>query len=333
MLNEELHKELYSFLLNLTPFNYEKKTINFLTHDAFTKSKVHLKLFKEYLNDEAIYKQKVENVIYNEVVEADYTVSTDLEWLFIDASIRLYFFDKLLDKDEKKQLTINFLNVLNINENFDFDYENFKEVQNFFSNYTSIYHRELLELDNDNLRNLQVMNEVIDELNNYNTLLSAIDDSEIGLIVNPIKFYKERKEYFKDALYIESELKKNKNNITHKIIDQKLKPLEDLWLPNAKISLHNLLKIGIERKLWDNNYNIITKRNSLFGSGKSLLSSLSISLKGFAYPDTIDHKTIGSAFCSVFNISINKETKEPFKSFATGNPKYIREFKILLNFR
>lgn len=103
--------------------------------------------------------------------------------------------------------------------------------------------------------------------------------------------------------------------------------LKKIWLANPKISVDVFLQKGIEKGIWDENYKIITQRGSLYGTGKTLLGSLSIALKGWAINENIDYKIVGTCFCDAFNIEQKESTKDPYKAFSTGNPKIIKEFK------
>lgn len=107
--------------------------------------------------------------------------------------------------------------------------------------------------------------------------------------------------------------------------------LESIWLANPKISIQNLIKAGIDSKIWDEKCNLITQRNGLYGSGKRLLGSLSIALKDYSISEDIHYKKIGEVFCKKFNIVIKNETKDPYKAFGTGNSKIIKQFKRWLN--
>ena len=75
------------------------------------------------------------------------------------------------------------------------------------------------------------------------------------------------------------------------------------------------------------------KRNGRFGSGKTLLGSLSIALKGYAISTNTDYKIIGKSFCDAFNMEIKETTANPYKAFSSGNPKIVREFKRAFNIK
>ena len=110
-------------------------------------------------------------------------------------------------------------------------------------------------------------------------------------------------------------------------------PLKKIWLAESKISIDDFLKLGIDKSIWDNQYQIITKKGSLYGTGKTLLGSLSIALKGFAISNNTDYKEIGKAFCIFFKVPIKEETKEPFKAFSSGNSKLISQLIRAFNIK
>lgn len=109
--------------------------------------------------------------------------------------------------------------------------------------------------------------------------------------------------------------------------------LNKIWLSEPKISIDDLLTLGIEKGIWNDEYQIITAKGSLYGTGKTMLGSLFIALKGFAVGENIDYKEAGKVFCSFFNIPINEKTKEPYKAFSSGNEKLIRELKRAFNIK
>lgn len=139
---------------------------------------------------------------------------------------------------------------------------------------------------------------------------------------------KKENEEYKSRLIKEFRLK---NDIPER--SENLKTLKEIWLPEPKISLEDFLNKGIEIGIWDNDYLIITKRGSLYGTGKIMLGSLSVALKGWAISNHLDHKNIGCAFCEFFNLEFKPNVKNRYKSFEVGNPKYISEFKRAFNIR
>lgn len=109
--------------------------------------------------------------------------------------------------------------------------------------------------------------------------------------------------------------------------------LSKIWLSEPKVTVSDFLIMGIEKGIWNEQYNIITARGSLYGTGKSLLGSLFIALKGYAISNSIDYKEAGKAFCSFFNIPISENVKEPYRAFSSGTEKQIRELKRAFNIK
>lgn len=104
--------------------------------------------------------------------------------------------------------------------------------------------------------------------------------------------------------------------------------LKSIWMPEAKISIQEFLQAGVDKGIWGEQYQIITKKNSLYGTGKTLLGSLFIALKGFAISENIDYKIVGKAFCEFFHVDITTGVKEPYKAFSSGNQRLIKRFKM-----
>ena len=110
-------------------------------------------------------------------------------------------------------------------------------------------------------------------------------------------------------------------------LDNSSNPLKAIWLPEAKISIEDFYKKGIKAGIWDENHNITCERGSIYGTGKALLGSLSVALKGYAVNSNIDYKIVGKAFCEAFKIELKEKTQNPYKLFSSTNPEYIKELK------
>lgn len=105
------------------------------------------------------------------------------------------------------------------------------------------------------------------------------------------------------------------------------KRLKSIWLAEPKIAVSGFLELGIELGIWNEQYHLITQKASIYGTGKTLLGSLAIALRGHAISEHTDYKEIGKVFCQVFNINLNESTKEPYKAFSSGNVGIIAELK------
>lgn len=131
-------------------------------------------------------------------------------------------------------------------------------------------------------------------------------------------------------------VKTNEQMSTSEIITnnaEKKHPLSEIWLAEAKITISEVVQKGIENGLWSKNLELISKKNSDYGSGKTLLASLAIALRGNAISSNSDYKFIGKVFCKTFNITIQENIGDPYKAFAVGKPHLIQNFKRLLRLK
>lgn len=149
------------------------------------------------------------------------------------------------------------------------------------------------------------------------------EDFENYSKVRALLFYKQNLKELQKRIIIDKQTISNEK--------QNFKELEKIWLPNAKIDIAVFLRQGIEKGIWDENYNLITKRNSIYGSGKTLLASLSVALKDWCINSEIDYNIIGEVFCLFFKVEIKSTTNQKYKSFQQGNEKYIYELKRAFN--
>lgn len=106
-----------------------------------------------------------------------------------------------------------------------------------------------------------------------------------------------------------------------------IKKLKTIWLAEPKISVEDFIQKGVNKGLWNENLKIITSRGSLYGTGKTLLSSIYFAFKDWAISSNTDYNEVGKAFCEAFNIEIKKATIEKYKAFSSGKPKIITEIK------
>lgn len=143
--------------------------------------------------------------------------------------------------------------------------------------------------------------------------------------------------YFKNIIKIvtsfmeENEIKEQ--NLPSKEIKSKKEILNSIWMPESNIKIEQFIKKGIDARIWDENFNIITQKGNLYGTGKTLLGSLAIALKGWAINSTTDYKKVGEVLCEVFNQVINENTKEPFHAFSSGNQNIIIQMKRVFNIK
>lgn len=103
--------------------------------------------------------------------------------------------------------------------------------------------------------------------------------------------------------------------------------LKSIWKNEPHISIDKTLQKGIDVGIWNDKYEITAKKNSLYGTGKTLLAALYVAFRNHSIKENLDYKIVGKKLCGFFNIEINDKTKEPYKSFQNANPKIIREFQ------
>ncbi|MBD3863393.1 MULTISPECIES: hypothetical protein [Olleya] len=210
MIYKEEFYELITILASISPLNADLKLEEIIEHTAVKEEKIHLQLIKDYLNDDELYREKIEKHLSNTVdIGNNIVVHTDLEPLFIFASLEFFIFDEVLNESEKKELILSYLNTLNIKFDGDFEYDDFLKSQELMTKYRLVYHKELFDLGADNLKNLEMINEILDVLNYQENILVGLDETYQQIFKTSKNFFTKKKEYFKDAYFIESELKKS----------------------------------------------------------------------------------------------------------------------------
>ena len=224
-------------------------------------------------------------------------------------------------------------------------FENEEQVKRlcyvFFSCFS--FHKGLVYFNMDNLLNeclkegLKSISEVLEasdmfrRLKIINTSLNDLHKRQIEHQIDhqykdeyiqfQIKHYNEAKRFYSENEEIETKYKSKSNY------------LQSIWLANAKLSIDDLLQKGIDAGIWNEQYEIIVKKKSMYGTGKTLLSNLAHALKGYSISEEIDYKVIGKAFCQQFNITINQSTKEPYKSFNKQKKSIKDELKRVFSIR
>lgn len=168
-------------------------------------------------------------------------------------------------------------------------------------------------------------------LKNFSTQFQGhINEQHLKTLENFIKIYELRtlqKEYLKMAKKAESGKETDKKETSESKQESKSNPLESIWMKNPSMTINEFLEKGQDLRLWDKEFNLIAKRNGIYGSKKILLANLYIALKGTSIDENIDHKTIGEVFCRFFKIDNKPETNNPFKQFQSGNETQIRGLK------
>lgn len=211
MIYKEEFYELIIILASITPLNADLKLEEIIEHRAVKKEKIHLELIKDYLNDDNFYKERVEKYLAN-TPDYDEALDTDLEPLFVFVALEFFIFDGVLNQSEKKELVVSYINTLDLEFVNGYEGDNFIDAQELLHKYRLFYYKEFLDLGDDNLKNLEIINEALNTINDQENMLSGLDKSLPQLLETPKKFLTKKKEYFKEAYFIESEFKKT---ITH----------------------------------------------------------------------------------------------------------------------
>lgn len=219
---------------------------------------------------------------------------------------RIYLQNKHLFKDEKqiRYLCYVFFSCFSFYKGkvyFDFDNllkECLKEGLKSIS--------KLLQ-ESDVFRRMQIINNSIHDLKNQQLKHQIDHDYKDEYIQFQIKHYKEAKRFYTEKEELETKYSLENN------------PLRDIWLAEAKLSIKDLLQLGIDKGMWNEKYEIFIKKGSVYGTGKTFLANLAHALKGHSISEETDYKVIGKAFCEQFNIEPNANTKEPYKTFNKEN--------------
>jgi hypothetical protein len=343
MMKEKIEQFIInSYDLINNPLEYEKVILEYKSVLGLKEGEHHISYLRKYLGDDELFIEKIKPFSYDSIGLSNLVVgssssnkvlsfynSVDPLFNFMCFLLVMYFQNvkNLVDEKWRKEWSLFFFNQFYMEkEQLMFRFERIESV-------LTNYHLKLIDnslLNNENLKNIEDLAGILDLVDTINIKYRIINNDKIKSIKNQKLFYKSKLKKY-DKLYF---VEKEKQNLLDEELKRqeykKLKPLKELWLAEAKISIEDLLRIGVENKIWDNDCNIITERKSLYTTGKTLLGSLAIALKGFAISYNTDYKIIGKAFCEVFNIKDKENVKEPFKSFSSGNQDSIKQFKRLL---
>lgn len=119
------------------------------------------------------------------------------------------------------------------------------------------------------------------------------------------------------------------HNLFNNLSSSERHNLESIWNLKPKVALDELLTKGYDIGLWNENYLITAQKNSLYGTGKTLLASIYVALRGNSIKQNLDYKEAGKYFCKFFSVEVKANTKEPYKSFQNANPKKVELFRKL----
>lgn len=231
---------------------------------------------------------------------------------------------------------------------FPFDISFFKELKEDYENsipffkaedhnkYTGLTKARLFTKDELIDRLLSLTKRLIKQVNSYvlykNNSLNEPDVLKLEILLKEREFVLENdtdsksknpksryikvlKRWLKDEKQFISEITPYIKKVEQDNAKTSKSALQEIWLAESKLSIEDLLQIGIDAGIWNEQFEIIVKKKSLYGTGKTLLSNLAHALKGYSISEEIDYKVIGKAFCQQFNIAINQSTKEPYKQF------------------
>lgn len=102
--------------------------------------------------------------------------------------------------------------------------------------------------------------------------------------------------------------------------------LELIWMAKPKFEIEYVLDKGYNLGVWNENYQLQTKRNDQYGHGKKFLSNLYHLLIENSIKAGIHYKEVGEILCKFFKVEIGN-AQEPFKTFQRGNPKQMDQLK------
>jgi hypothetical protein len=172
---------------------------------------------------------------------------------------------------------------------------------------------------------MKIINSTMHHLDNEQRFYTLDNGEKNELIDFQIEHFREAERYYaKEAEY---------NNLNRSIVSTDKKILQEIWLGEAKLSIVDFLQKGIDAGIWNEQFQIITQKGTLYGTGKTLLANLAIALRGYSISHETDYKVIGKAFCTVFNVEIKESTKEPYKAFNTVNNKILVQLKRAFSIR
>ena len=240
--------EVVNLLTEITPFNLYDKINEIAQHHIFVKEKLHLQIIALYINDDKIYEDRIEKFLKPISIEFDIDGDFDqLDIVLMLLSLELFYYFDVLSVLEKKQLVVRCLDILNINDCREELQSNYSKVQELFNNYRAFYYNEIFDKIPDNLKKLEATNEILNFLNRNDALRMSLDIPSSKSYENFKKFSKSKKEFYKDAHFINEEQKKY--NIEEPIIFSVYNDFINIFQKSMPIEL----AVSHFKKLTENN--------------------------------------------------------------------------------
>ena len=100
-----INEELMPIFESITVLNVVEKMSEIIGHPLFVKDKIHVKIIKNYLNDDKIYVDRLERFL-NTRPHKSIDDMTILEMVLIFSSSIIYNFEQFLNQNDKKQLVV-----------------------------------------------------------------------------------------------------------------------------------------------------------------------------------------------------------------------------------
>lgn len=218
-----INEELIPIFKSITVLNVVEKIPEIIVHPLFVNDKIHVKIFKNYLNDDEIYVDRLERFL-NTRPHKGVDDMTILEMVLTFSSLFIYNFEEFLDQNEKKQLIIKFLDVLDYNEKGDVRLEKCIEAVKYLINTLYFYQSQNIKYQNNNLENIALLNQILDILNNATNNLISTDESAQDLFEKHKSYYIKKKDYFKEKHFLEKEQSIKSDNTNAKASDDTKNP-------------------------------------------------------------------------------------------------------------
>lgn len=206
MFKININEELIPSFESISSLNVVEKLQEFIMNPVFVKNKMHIKIFKYYLNDDKIFKDRLERFVNTKPHEGIDDMTT-LEMILILSSSTVYKFEGLLNENEKKVLIVQFLDILDYDEKGDVELENEDKASKYLNKTLHFYDSQKIKYFEDNLKNVELLNQILDLLNEEVNRVKLGPKSGHDLFDDHINYYSKKMQYYKDMYFIEKEQK------------------------------------------------------------------------------------------------------------------------------